>query len=64
MLDKVTIISVLGAVLCGALFRMAPTRVLFHDQEGDGVSLRSICGYLALIFLVVLVAHQVHRWRG
>ncbi len=64
MLDTVTIIGALGAVLFGALSRVASSRVLYRDQEGDGVSLRSICRYLALIFLVILAANLVRRLKG
>lgn len=60
-IDPSTIVCIVGFVVFGFLYRRATNRVWYLDQEGDGVSARSICGYLALISLVVLVA-KVVRW--
>ncbi len=63
-IDLVSVISIIGCVVFGFLFRRAPNRIWYLDQEGDGVSARSVCGYLALIFLVVFIANMVRCLRG
>jgi hypothetical protein len=59
--DTSIIVFIVGLVVFGFLYRRAPNRVWYLDQEGDGVSARSVCGYLALICLVVLIA-KIVRW--
>ncbi|MCP4573707.1 MAG: hypothetical protein GY838_15215 [bacterium] len=54
---------VAGIVVFGSLYRRASTRIWYRDWDGDGVSARSVCGGLSLIFLVVLLALGV-RWLG
>ena len=58
-IDPVILISFIGFVVFGLLFRRAPDRIWYHDEEGDGVSARSVCGYLALICLAVFIAQVV-----
>lgn len=59
----IAIFCFVGLVAFGAFFRRASSRVWYRDVEGDGVSARSVCGWLSLICLVVLVALGV-RWLG
>ena len=63
-LDPVSLICIVGCVLFGVLYRFASDRVWYRDEEGDGVSARSVCGYLSLICLVVLVAKAIRWLRG
>jgi len=55
-IDLTTIASIVGCVVFAFLYRRVPDRVWYIDQEGDGVSARTVCGYLALIFLTILIA--------
>lgn len=59
----IAIACLVGFVVFGAFFRRASGRKWYRDVEGDGVSARSVCGYLALICLVVVLALGV-RWLG
>jgi hypothetical protein len=63
-IDPITIACIVGCVVFGFLYTRAPNRVWYIDQEGDGVSARSVCGYLTLIFLVVLAAKVVRLLGG
>jgi hypothetical protein len=60
----ITVICIVGCLVFGFLYRRAPNHVWYLDQEGDGVSARSVCGYMTLICLVVLVAKLVVWLRG
>ncbi|MFH2052556.1 MAG: hypothetical protein ABIK96_08835 [bacterium] len=62
--DTLTIVCAVGFVFFGILYRRAPDRVWYLDEEGDGVSARSVCGYLALICLVILAAQLVRGLRN
>ncbi len=63
-IDTITIICIVGCLVFGFLFGRAPNSVWYIDQEGDGVSARSVCGYLALICLTILIAKVVSWVRG
>ena len=57
----IAIVSLVGFLVFGALSLRVSNRVWYRDEEGDGVSARSVCGMLSLICLVILVALGV-RW--
>lgn len=58
MFDYVTVGSLAGLVIFGYLWKIASPRALYMDSDNDPVSWKSICGYLWLMSLVVLIAYQ------
>lgn len=57
----IAFVSLIGFLVFGALSLRVSNRVWYRDEEGDGVSARSVCGMLSLICLVIFLALGV-RW--
>lgn len=54
-LDIITLICLAGLVVSARVCPRLSRRVWYRDEEGDGVSARSVCWFLGALCLVVLV---------
>lgn len=58
-LDPVVLVGILGSLLCCYLSRRASARIWYRDEEGDGVSARSVLRFLAFMGAVVAIGRFV-----
>jgi len=58
-IDWIVVGFLAAAAGLGLLSRRAPRRFRYFDEEGDGVSARTVCGWSALICLVIAAAQLV-----
>jgi len=58
MLDYVTVGCLAGLVIFGYLWKKASPKTLYMDSDNVPVSWKSICGFLWIICLVILVSYQ------